>query len=413
MRGPGLVHVVGLGEGGADTLGAEARAAVEAATFLAGSPRHLAFFSDHRAERFVIQGNLAELLERLRSGRTGGHPVVLASGDPLLYGIGSYLARHLGRQAVRILPAVSGVQLAFARLGEPWHDARILSAHGRDLLPVVREALAAAKVAILTDPVNTPARVAAALAGAGMEGDCRAFVGENLGGPGERLYEGTLQEAAGWHEAGPRSVLVLLRDPARVRGRRLHFGCSEELFAHQDGLITKAEARAVILARLALREGAVVWDVGAGSGAVAIEAAGLIGWGRVFAVERDPRQLVHLRANAARSGYLHLVVVEGEAPTALAGLPAPEAVFVGGHGGRLGEILQVVSTRLAPGGRVVLAAATLESVGAGTQALAAAGLAWEMVQLWAARGRALPGGGTRLEASNPVFVITAWREGEP
>lgn len=402
-----MISVVGIGEDGPAGLGPAARARLAAATLLCGGERHLAFFPDHPADRFVIRSNLPELVQRLRAHP--GPAVVLASGDPLLYGIGTYLLRHLDRRRVEVIPHVSSVQLAFARVGESWHDARILSAHGRPLAPVVAAALAARKVAILTDPRHPPAEVARALLAAGME-DCPAWVCEHLGGPRERVREGSLAAVATWEDASPFSVLVLLR-PAGT-GRRLAFGLPEDAYGHRPGLITKAEVRAVALGRLALVPGGVVWDVGSGSGSLALEAARLMGEGTVYAVERDPMQVRHLRENLRRFPGLPVEVVPGEAPEALDSLPAPDAAFVGGHGGKLAAILEAIAGRLRPGGRVVCAAATLETVLEAVRCMEAAGLGPEVVQLQVSRG-VRTGGRWRLEGLNPVWLVSGAREGGP
>jgi precorrin-6Y C5,15-methyltransferase (decarboxylating) len=181
----------------------------------------------------------------------------------------------------------------------------------------------------------------------------------------------------------------------------------EAVYAHRDGQITKAEVRAVSLSKLRLRPGAVLWDVGAGCGSVSLEAAALLVGGRVYAVERDPAQLGYLQANAAARPMPALAIVAGEAPAALAGLPDPDAVFLGGSGGRLEAVLAHVAARLRPGGRLVANFATLEHLHLATSWLNAQGWAMDLVQLAVARADDLAGL-THLVALNPVFVLTAW-----
>jgi precorrin-6Y C5,15-methyltransferase (decarboxylating) len=400
------IHVVGLGDDGPAGLAPGPRALVAAATLLCGGERHLAFFPDHAAERFVIRANLDDLLRRLRAATAAERPVVLASGDPCYYGIAPYLARHLGAERVVVHPHVSSVQLAFARLGVGWHDATVLSAHGRPLAPLLPRALAAAKLAFFTDEHNTPGAIAAALLAAGYP-DGPAHVFEHLGSRAERHTCCPLS-ALPERTFAPLNVLVVLRE-APPAAPAWAFGCPEDAYQHRNGQITKAEVRAVSLSKLRLRPGAVVWDVGAGCGALSLEAAALAVGGQVYAVERDPAQFALLAANAAAAPGRTLALVRGEAPEALHDLPAPDAVFVGGSGGRLAAILACVAERLRPGGRVVANFATLEHLTAAQQWLAARGWRQELVQLSVARGAPLAGL-TRLQPLAPVFILSAWRD---
>jgi precorrin-6B C5,15-methyltransferase / cobalt-precorrin-6B C5,C15-methyltransferase len=398
------VLVVGIGDDGTSGLSQAARSAVAAATLLCGGERHLAFFPDHPAERFVVRANLEALVARLAARGPAERPVVLASGDPCYFGIAPYLAARLGRERVRVEPHVSSVQLAFARLSVSWQDATVLSAHGRPLAPLVPRALAARKVAFLTDERNTPAAIARALLAAGRT-DGEAHVFEHLGGDGEHHTACQLSDLPDCAFAAL-NVLVLLGDSSAASPPH-GFGLAETAYAHRDGQITKAEVRAVSLSKLRLRPDAIVWDVGAGCGSVSLEAAALARGGEVYAVERDAAQRAHLHANAATRGAPSLRIIAGEAPAALAALPDPDAVFLGGSGGRLADLLACVTARLKPGGRLVANFATLEHLSEATVWLRAARWQQEVVQLSVARGADL-GGLTRLAPLPPVFILTAW-----
>jgi precorrin-6Y C5,15-methyltransferase (decarboxylating) len=399
------VVVVGVPVAGTADLDERGRAALAAATVLCGGRRHLDEVPSHGEERVEI-GDVGACVDRLRRRRHDELVVVLASGDPLLFGIGATLVRELGAAEVTVIPAVSSMQEVFARARLPWHGCRLLSAHGRDPGPALDAALTSGAAAILCDPGNPPERLAAALLAAGME-DCRAVVGERLGGPVERVVDTTLAAVAAGSWDG-HSVLLLDRGgvPVAPPAAAAVFGRSEAEFAHAGGMITRGEVRAVVLARLRPAGAAVIWDVGAASGSIGIEAVGLTAAARLWAVERDPDQLVHLRANAAVLAPGRVEVVEGEAPEALAGLPAPDRVVVGGHGGRLGEILGAVRARMRPGGRVVCSFATLDAVLVARAALGD----WspEVTQVSVARG--VPAGrGLRLRAEDPVLVVSAAR----
>lgn len=394
------VVVVGVPVEGVRAIDARGKAALAEATLVCGGRRHLEEVAPHGEERLDI-GDVGACVERLRRRGADERVVVLATGDPLLYGIGATLIRSLGREEVSVIPATSSVQEAFARAGVPWEEAVVLSAHGRPIGPVVARARTAPVVAVLCGPDAPPETVARALLDGGIA-DCRAVVAERLGGPVERVVEGRLRDvAAGRFD--PMAVLVLERGAEAATASP--FGRPEEEFAHAGGMITRAEVRAVVLAWLHPAAASVVWDVGAGSGSIGIEAAGLAPGAGIFAVERDPGQLVHLRENVARLAP-GVTVVAGEAPEALAGLPDPDAVVVGGHGGRLGEILGVVRDRLRPGGRVVGSFATLDAVLVARACLGD----WDVRVSQIAVSRGVPAGrGIRLRAEDPVFVVGAER----
>ncbi|HXG42201.1 MAG TPA: precorrin-6Y C5,15-methyltransferase (decarboxylating) subunit CbiT [Dehalococcoidia bacterium] len=195
-----------------------------------------------------------------------------------------------------------------------------------------------------------------------------------------------------------------------MRGQQPFLGIpDDELLSQPPGVMTKEEVRAVALFKLRLRPDSLVWDVGAGSGSLALEAAVVAHRGHVYAVERRPQALAALRGNLQRFPRPNLTVVEGEAPEALDGLPAPDAVFVGGSGGRLAEILACAAQRLRPGGRIVVDLATLENLERARAALACLGLRFRVTEVQVARSREL-GGLTGLEALNPVFIVSAWKE---
>jgi precorrin-6Y C5,15-methyltransferase (decarboxylating) len=405
MNARDRIAVVGIRDDGPASLDPAARVMVQEAELLCGGRRHLALFPEHPAERFVISADLDALVDRLSHEIGRRRAVVLASGDPCFYGIGPILAERLGRNRVEIMPNVGAVALAFARLGEAWHDATVVSAHGRPLDRAVRQALGAQKLAVLTDAVNTPAAVARALLEAGAE-DAPAWVFEHLGGPAERIHPGTLGEIAQRSFADLNLLVALRREvPPRYRD----FGRPEADFRHRGGLITKAEIRAVSLSKLRIRPDGILWDVGAGCGSLSIEAAELMPRGTVYAAERSREQIELLRENlAALRPAGHVEIVEGEAPDSLASLPPPDAVFVGGSGGALAGILDLAHDRLISGGRVVVNVATLEHLAECAAWCRTAGIEPEIVQVSIARGTDIAGL-TRLAAQNPVFVVTIER----
>ncbi|MCI0585097.1 MAG: precorrin-6y C5,15-methyltransferase (decarboxylating) subunit CbiE, partial [Chloroflexi bacterium] len=338
---------MGIGDDGLAGLSPTVARLVADAQLLCGGARHLRLMAHPTAEQIEITADLEGLFRRIQP-RLDRRVVVLASGDPCLFGIGPEIVRRFGRERVRIVPGVSSAALAFARLGESWHDAVVVSAHGRSLEAAVRQLSSASKAAVLTDLVNTPSAVATALLEAGAV-DCAAWVFEHVGGPDERRFAGRLSDLAEGRTFGDLNVLVLIRDePSEVDQR---FGRIETAFGHQAGLVTKAEVRAISLSKLRLDSGGTLWDVGAGCGSLSIEAAGLMPEGRVFAIERSPEQLALLEENTRTFRRRAVVsIVAGAAPGALRELPDPTAVFVGGSGGAIEAILDLASERLVAGG---------------------------------------------------------------
>lgn len=458
MNGDQRIDVVGVTDGGAASLAPGILALVERAELLCGGKRQLAFFPNHLARHLAIEGDLEALARRLcQEASAGTRVVVLASGDPLLYGIGGTLRRWLPASSFRFHPTTSAAQLAWARIGEPWQDARTVSAHGRDLAPVVSAALAGGRLAILTDDEHTPGAIAQALLAAGGA-DRRAAVCERLGGDHERVVDTRLAELPGRH-FDPLNVLLLLEpEPGAAPGGQAGAGSAaggsgsaaagvapgawapglpEAAFARapgRPGLITKREVRVLSLAALGLtsRTG-IVWDIGAGTGSVAIEAARLAPQAQVIAIERDPECVALIHENAARFGVTNLTVIEGSAPEACAGLPRPDAVFIGGSGGSGGSrggsaegasgesgggrttsggggalqaIVAEVSRRLPANGRLVINLATIEGLHFALAGLRAAGYTPEVTQVAVSRGADV-GGLTRLRALNPVFIVAA------
>jgi precorrin-6B C5,15-methyltransferase / cobalt-precorrin-6B C5,C15-methyltransferase len=396
------VVVIGVGDGGVEQLPTSLRTRLAEADLIFGGERHLANMQVDCAEQVVIKAPLSSVVERIGEAVHGNRRVaVLASGDPCCFGIGPLLVKHFGRTHVEIIPNVSSVQLLFARLGEPWQDARILSAHGRPIEPVIGPALSSERTAILTDDTNTPAALARALVEAGME-DCRAVVGERLGGPAERIVERRLSEMVD-QAFDPLSILALFRLDQVVRTPRL--GLPDRLYQHRDGMLTKAEVRAVSVSQLALQRRDIVWDIGAGCGSVGLEAASFVDTGFIYAIESDDRQIEYLRQNL-KSFPGPLRVIHGEAPGALTNLPDPDAVFIGGSGGQLEQIVRLTLDRLRPRGRLVANFVVLDHLMACQQQVAASG--WQSWVMQVAVNRFSAFG--RFQALNPVFVLTAVRE---
>ncbi|BCM66012.1 MULTISPECIES: bifunctional cobalt-precorrin-7 (C(5))-methyltransferase/cobalt-precorrin-6B (C(15))-methyltransferase [Streptomyces] len=397
-----MITVVGTGTGAPVPEDVLAGAAL-----VVGGRRHLdAVRLPGGAERVVL-GPLAPALDTI-AGYVGKElpVVVLASGDPGFFGIVRALAERFGSGLLDVRPGVSSVAAAFARIGLPWDDAVVVSAHGRELRTAVNVCRARPKVAVLTGPGAGPAEL-----GAAVPPDRVLVVARALGDPERERVERVTPAEAAARDWGTAVSVVLCLDEARalgavrtvagVPGAPARWALDEGEFGHRDSMITKFEVRALALARLGPRLGDLVWDVGAGSGSVAVECARL--GAAVVAVEKTPDGVARIRANADAHG-VDVDVVHGSAPQALAALPDdPDAVFVGGGGRELPAIVTACARRARR--TVVVAMAALDRVPAAREALSAAGFGCEGVLLQASRLAPLPGDVTRLAATNPVFLL--------
>ncbi|CAN5705265.1 bifunctional cobalt-precorrin-7 (C(5))-methyltransferase/cobalt-precorrin-6B (C(15))-methyltransferase [soil metagenome] len=395
------ILVLGLSAAGRTDLPLALQQRVLAAHLLIGGVRHLGYFAEFSGETFAVTNNIVAMLERVEQAVDNGERVVvLASGDPLWYGLGATLRRHFSAEQMEIVPAPTAAQLAFAALGEPWSDAMLLSAHGRPLDDVIAQACAAPKAAILTDPLNNPAAVASALMQAGLAAETPCAVCENLGSPEQRIQRGNLLWMADSKFADLNVVIVWNRTPRHA----IAPGLPDEAFATNAGQITKREVRLLSLAELALGPGEVLWDIGAGSGSVSIEAARSQPTARVYAIEQRATMLAHLQENLRRWPAPNLQTQLGTAPENCASWPDPHAIFIGGSGGRLATLIALAQQRLHPQGQLVINLATLEHLHEAQILLPAA----HIVQVQISRVVPILTL-TRLEAYNPVFIVT-WRK---
>jgi precorrin-6Y C5,15-methyltransferase (decarboxylating) len=396
------VAVVGVV--GGEVFGPAARAARQDADVVVGAPRHLAGLPARSGQELVeLTGPLPPLIDEIAARRERGQAVcVLASGDPGFFGIARLLGARFGPGDLAVHPAPSSVSLAFAAAGLTWDDAVVVSAHGRDPTAAVDAARHHGKVAILTSPATPPQAIGAAL----VDGGCAprsVLVASRLGEADERIECTNLAGlAAGTYD--PMSVVILIArsDPAdstvAAEGPTIAWGTHETRFVHRAGMITKAEVRAVALSKLALVRTGVLWDVGAGSGSVAVEAASMAPGLRVIAIDRDEESAPRIAENASTFG-VDVEIVIGAAPGILNDLADPDRIFVGGGGP---AVVEACWARLRPRGRIVATSIVLE------HALAARELLGEMVQLHVDRCVPIGTSGVRFEPLNPVFI--AWGE---
>ena len=402
-----------------------------------------------------------------KGGLRGGDDssiVLLASGDPLFFGIGRRTIAEFGKETVDIYPELSSLQAAFAAIGEPWDDALLMSLHGgpdpekrRRLryelndIPSLLERHS--KIAILTDRENNPAVIAKFLH-ASSPSPLTLYVCERLGYPDEKITEGTPEVIAGMTFSEPNVVILINGQPssmsfplvgnlsslheesgkdcgqvypplaapkatraAMTEGRHktnlaaksiIRFGLRENEISHMQGLITKDEIRAVTVHKLRIPERGVFWDVGAGSGSISLEVSRLSAGIRVYAIEKDRERIKNIRDNADKFLAANLEIIQGTAPDALKGLPAPDRVFIGGSSGRLKETIDTISDAM-PSGIMVINAISIETLNDAKQALAEHGFFISISEISVSRSKIIAGK-THLSALNPVFIITGERE---
>jgi precorrin-6Y C5,15-methyltransferase (decarboxylating) len=356
MTAPWLT-VIGIGEEGVDGLPPIHRATIAAAELIVGGERHLAMLGATKAETLRWASPLSRTVEAILKHR--GRPVVvLATGDPMHFGIGVTLAKKVAREEIAIHPHLSAFSLAAARLAWPLAEVECLTFHGRPIELLTAALAPKRKLMILSHDSTTPAAVAARLTALGY-GQSRFVVLEHMGGAKERVREST---AADWGADDVADLNTIAIDcVAGPRAQILHrgFGLPDEAFRH-DGQLTKREVRAAALSALGPLHGELLWDIGAGCGSVAIEWLRHDRSQRAIAVERDADRAALIRDNAASLGTPNLLLVEGEAPDALTNLPHPDAVFIGGGTGRP-RMIETAWAALKPGGRLVAHAVTVES----------------------------------------------------
>ena len=411
------IVIVGIGDDGPAGLTESARRIVAEADLILGAPATLRLVGGAPGRKVALEPEMPAALRQVREALGSHRPVLVSGGDPLFYGVARYLCDRLGKDAFEVVPHVSSMQLAFARVKESWEDAYLTSTAGRPIEAIVDRIRTAEKVGLFSGDEHPPGRVARALLDHGID-YFRAYVCENLGSPDERVTQAELAELASM-DFDPLNVMILVRMPNRPDraargGPRRVFGNPDDAFAQSQpkrGLITQAEVRSIALAQLDIRPTSVVWDVGAGSGAVAIEAAQLANQGVVYAIEPEPNDLALIQANAEAFGVPNIRPIAGRAPEALADLPEPDAIFVGGTGRQVGPVLTAAFDRLGAGGRLAVNVAAIDSLAAAHQTLK--GLAGE-VAVWnvsIARGIEQMDR-VRFEAVHPTFLLAVTKRTE-
>ena len=417
-------RVLGVLDDGVASLGQSALAHLVQAQLVIGGARTLQLLAAHiapDAQQRDLTGAMSQMPEWILCAQADGlRVVVLATGDPLCHGIAAYLASRLCIEALEIIPNVSTLQLACARLCLPWQDMKFASVHSKDagdwvagsepshgLYGLLRDIRQHDRLAVLTSPFNTPDRIARMLVTEGLADEYEMAVAERLCQPEERIVSGFSIRAATQMPFADLNVVLLWR--TQLRAQQVLFGLPDASFAQrhpEKGLITKNEVRAVSLARMQLRLDSVVWDIGAGSGSVGLEAARLCRLGHVYAIEKNVDDCANVLQNRMAMGISNHTMLHGKAPEGLQDWADPDAVFIGGSGGELTELIKLILLRLKPGGWLVMNFVTLENLSVALETVKALGANWDVLQLQAARSKPILHM-NRMAAENPVWIVCA------
>lgn len=399
------ITVIGMGLS-FDDLTRHHLSLIETADILAGGQRHLNCFPDFNGEKVTVTKDLKGLVHTLQKKiKQNKKVVVLASGDPLFFGIGSYLIHKFGKDQVQIFPNISAVAGAFSRINDSWHDAKVISLHGRPFtdahLNMFRNYN---KLAILTDKVNTPAAIYEQISSAGMT-DFNICVLQCMGDTSEKIEWFSPTDPVTKAFDDP-NIMIFIRAEVSLKGASpaVYPGMAEDLFHHEGGLITKSEIRVVSLAKLLLEKNSIMWDLGAGSGSVSVEASFYIKTGQIYAVEKNIHRINHIVENKHRFQVSHLNVVHGVLPDVLDQLPDPDRIFIGGGGVHLPQIITAGAQRLLAGGIIVINTVLLKSMADSIETLEQLGFDVDIIQMQISNGHLMPWN-RMLKSQNPVWII--------
>lgn len=421
---PHRCQIIGVLDNGINGLNPDALAYIKTADLIIGGHRVLSLFNNvykQGSEQKDLTGQLSQISGWIQAAQQAGQAVViLATGDPLCHGIGQYLLNKIGSDHCEIITNTSTLQLACARLGVAWQSAHIASVHTQDtgewddmadsthgLYSLLQACQQHGLLGIFTSPENTPDRIARMLQHQGMADIFTLSVAEKLLMPDERIHQAlSVDEAVSMCFTDPNIVILQRRIPL---AETVLFGLEDNHYVQRKpdkGLITKREVRAVSLARLQLTRTSIVWDIGAGSGSVGLEAARLCPAGYVYAIEKNSADAEIVRQNQTRLGICNFKLFNAKAPEHLNEWPTPDAIFIGGSGGELDLLIKLCLQRLNQDGWLVMNFVTLENMSVATKTLKQLNAHWDVTQLQASRSQPILHM-HRLQAENPVWVVCA------
>lgn len=413
------ISVIGIGLDGAEGLSVRVNKIVEQAAVLAGSKRHLSYFSQHPGKKVCLTNLKAGIDEIVACVAEDFSIVVLASGDPLFFGLGRLLLTNFDAEQIQFYPHVSSIQLGFSKIKVPWQDACLVSVHGRsndELIKLLKQGKE--KIALLTDGNNNPAAIARLYLSLDLPINYSFYICENLGDINEKVSCFSFEQLAelsnlNQDDFASLNVLILIRqasiDKINLDDLPL-IGLPDSSFLSfrdRPSLITKKEIRLAILGELSLQPHQIVWDIGAGTGSVSIEVARLCPTSKIYAIEKTSMGSSLIAKNSKRFEVNNINSINGKAPEILFDLPNPDRIFIGGSGGNIVDILAACQQKISPTGVVVMAFATVEHGYQATNWLRSNNF-WQyrLLQLQISRSAPL-NHLTRFVPLNPITIITA------
>lgn len=423
LCGENKAIILGVLDNGEAGLTAEHSDLLNQADLVIGGSRVLDLFAHifkSDVQTFDLTGHLKGVPSRIEQALDKQQAVVvLATGDPLCHGIANYLKKNIGLSRLNIIPNVSALQWACARVGVSWQDAYICSIHSKDggewsdnpskehgLYPLFKACIQHRKIIVFTSPENNPARIARMLVTENMGDDFDMVVVENLLQENERIVAGIAVSVLSKQDFSNLNMVILERKESITKPTL--FGLEDASFNQrkpEKGLITKREVRAVSLAHMQLKANSIVWDIGAGSGSVGLESARLCPNGWVYAIEKNIADFEIAKSNQVQMGIRHYTLVNAKAPACLETWANPDAVFVGGSGGELGELIKLIMNRLNDGGYLVMNFVTIENLTAAVETLKAMDVRWSVTQMQVSRSKPILHM-HRMAAENPVWIVS-------
>ena len=402
------IDIIGIGQGKED-LTQKHLELIKECDVLVGGKRHLSMFGYLDIQKIPITGHINSIIELIKEKMSLYKIVVLASGDPLFYGIGSTLTQHFEKKHLNIHSNISSVSAAFAAIKEPWHDAKIISLHEKKKNTFSFSRLVYEnKIAFLTAPGMGPQFIAAGLIQENMY-DFKICVLEKLGDKNERKITWFDNIDLIKEQTFSQPNIVILQKQGKEKSTFLnetHIGMEDFLFKHSKGLITKSEIRSITLSKLKLiKKDHILWDIGSGSGSVGIEASFQIPWGHVYAIEKHPGRISDIIHNIKNFNRSNIKVLNTAFPEGIEELKTPDRIFIGGGGKSLGQIIKASCDKLAVFGIIVINTVLLQNLEIALRLLKEYKFDPHIVQIQVSRSKGMPFG-DRLEALNPVWIIS-------
>jgi|Deesub1362A_J573_1020465.scaffolds.fasta_scaffold00057_55 precorrin-6Y C5,15-methyltransferase (decarboxylating) len=393
----GKIYVIGTGPGSIDYLTPAARKAVEKADVIVGGKNALSLFSFNKPNKFIDK-ELRSVLEYISDNREK-NIAVLTSGDPGFYSILGLLTKNFPREDIEVIPGISSVQLCFAKLKDSWHDARFISLHGRNIENLLT--IHGEKIVILTDEASKPEKIAQYLLDRGIKG--RAWVCDSLCQSSERIIESDLRGISSKKFSG--NAIMVVKPSIERKWRHRTPGIPDKLFEKGGSPMTKEEVRVITISKARINRDSVVYDIGSGTGSIAIEAAIQADMGKVYSIEKNPERCKIIMKNILAFGLPNIEVVQGEAPEVIESLSPADRIIVGGSGGKIREIIEASITKLKRDGVIVINAFKEETIKESTKTLKDLNLNYNITTVSIERIR-----GGSVAKLNPISIIDARRQ---